>query len=432
METYQDEYHEKNRNKVCVVCYRKGQRSLSQKEADAIEEHLIQGYKKSNQDFPCAICEGCHLLLSRKIASKNVCFPVIESYDSNRPKSLRSVGACNCKICQVATSNGLASLSESRKRKANRGRPKTYEDTVGITPSSYKICSTCFAKIFKGFNHKCSNSRRDKIENIEQLITSPKSAEVFASRVLKKNEMGTLQTLGPNKLKVNQSTVKKELFSTDDISVMQKDLQLSTRQTFALAQDIRAASGSRKCIESEMKMKIMHKNHELDDFFEHRMLDYKVLNKETKSEETISQHTIVCSNLASLVDKIIEKRKLNNSAMIRIGLDGGGGFIKLVLSVFELNSIDKVKRTFSLATKFKDSGVKKAFIAAIVPEITENYFNMKKIWINVGMHLFNRKFTIATDLKLCNILLGLMSHSSMHPCCWCDIDKHNLDAKGKL
>ena len=36
----------------------------------------------------------------------------------------------------------------------------------------------------------------------------------------------------------------------------------------------------------------------------------------------------------------------------------------------------------------------------------------------------------SSDLKLCNILLG-MSHSNCHPCCWCDIDKDNLHKKGK-
>ncbi len=49
----------------------------------------------------------------------------------------------------------------------------------------------------------------------------------------------------------------------------------------------------------------------------------------------------------------------------------------------------------------------------------------------MGLHKLKYKYTIATDLKLCNIMLGLMSHSSMHPCCWCDIDMNNLHKKGK-
>ena len=47
------------------------------------------------------------------------------------------------------------------------------------------------------------------------------------------------------------------------------------------------------------------------------------------------------------------------------------------------------------------------------------------------MHSIERPFTIAKDLKLCNILLGLMNHSSNHPCCWCNITKNNLAKKGQ-
>ena len=52
--------------------------------------------------------------------------------------------------------------------------------------------------------------------------------------------------------------------------------------------------------------------------------------------------------------------------------------------------------------------------------------------MEAGIDMLERKFTIATDLKLCNILLGLMSHSSCHPCCWCDIKKDDLRNNGVL
>lgn len=39
---------------------------------------------------------------------------------------------------------------------------------------------------------------------------------------------------------------------------------------------------------------------------------------------------------------------------------------------------------------------------------------------------------IATDLKLVNILLGLMAHGSSHPCIWCDSKKDRLHEAGAL
>ena len=78
----------------------------------------------------------------------------------------------------------------------------------------------------------------------------------------------------------------------------------------------------------------------------------------------------------------------------------------------------------------KDSGVKKAMIVAYVPDIQENDFNIKRLWVETGIDTLTWKFTIVTDLKLCNILLGMTSHSSSHPCSWCDVSKDNLTSKG--
>ena len=58
-------------------------------------------------------------------------------------------------------------------------------------------------------------------------------------------------------------------------------------------------------------------------------------------------------------------------------------------------------------------------------------FNFKDLQDQqTSLNSLQRDFTIATDLKLCNVLLGLQNHSSMHPCCWCNIDKNNLHQVG--
>ena len=69
-------------------------------------------------------------------------------------------------------------------------------------------------------------------------------------------------------------------------------------------------------------------------------------------------------------------------------------------------------------------------VIGIVPEIQENYFNVERLWLEMSIDKLSRSFTIPTDLKLRNILLGLMSHSSQHPCCWCNVGKGNLSARG--
>ena len=106
--------------------------------------------------------------------------------------------------------------------------------------------------------------------------------------------------------------------------------------------------------------------------------------------------------------------------------------MKICLSAFDLNEpVSLQEKGKKFGKIFKNSGVKKVLILAIVPDIPENYWNLKKLWIESGIHRIKQKFVIATDLKLCNILLGLMSQSSLHPCCWCDTDKHNLKECGE-
>ena len=39
---------------------------------------------------------------------------------------------------------------------------------------------------------------------------------------------------------------------------------------------------------------------------------------------------------------------------------------------------------------------------------------------------------ISCDLKMANNIYEIQSHSSKHPCCWCDVDSNNLSECGSL
>ena len=91
------------------------------------------------------------------------------------------------------------------------------------------------------------------------------------------------------------------------------------------------------------------------------------------------------------------------------------------MSVFDIDD-PYSKSNSSMSKKFKESGVKRVFLLGLVPDVSESY---------CGLENLDRRFTVATDLKLCNILLGMMSHSSCHPCSWCEVSKEDLHQKGK-
>ena len=57
--------------------------------------------------------------------------------------------------------------------------------------------------------------------------------------------------------------------------------------------------------------------------------------------ENFKQHVATCHDLNGLVEKVIQKMNINEERMlIKIGMDGGGGFMKICLWIFEINESD--------------------------------------------------------------------------------------------
>lgn len=93
---------------------------------------------------------------------------------------------------------------------------------------------------------------------------------------------------------------------------------------------------------------------------------------------------------------------------------------------------DNVRQRYTdgvAAKKFRDTGVKKLFLLGLVPSAQEHYENVSKLWLLLKINQLN--CTVATDLKLANILTGIMTHSSNHPCTYCNAVKGNLDQMGE-
>lgn len=182
----------------------------------------------------------------------------------------------------------------------------------------------------------------------------------------------------------------------------------------------------------------MHKqNHILDKYFAEEELTF-VRKDGDKVTEYLKRTIVFCTDVAGLIDDIIEKRGLSADIIIRLGIDGGGGFLKIAVSVFEIDSSPNTsgvrRKLFSagIDSTLKNTGVKRIFILALVANIPENYENIKRLWVHTGLHNLTKSFYIASDLKLSNIMLGLMSHSSLHPCTWCTANKYHLEKEGEL
>ena len=122
-----------------------------------------------------------------------------------------------------------ASINNALAEKKKRGRLKIQE-----TPERefYKICLHCVSRIGSGYPHDCY-SRRGKVDNITELLTNTQtSSERVASQIILNTETRFLAILG-SKVKVvssGETALKKQLFSAEQMSFVQKDLNLSNNQ----------------------------------------------------------------------------------------------------------------------------------------------------------------------------------------------------------
>ena len=74
--------------------------------------------------------------------------------------------------------------------------------------------------------------------------------------------------------------------------------------------------------------------------------------------------------------------------------------------------------------KFKDTGVKRLFIAAIVPKTPENNHNQKQLIQSLGME--GLEWSCTTDLKMASNLIGKSLGQPTYGCPLCDMPKPYL------
>lgn len=236
--TDNDLYHNESRKRVCVICYRKGNRHLSSNDVKSIQDFVIKDYDTENEDFPEAICNGCVLLLSKLRNGQRVNLPQPTDYDPQRTNLvLRGSKTCSCRICTIAHCD----LQSAVKMKKKPGRPKS-ENATEVLPNM-KICGNCFSQLYPGCSHskEACKSKRIKVDNVSSLVDTPKKCtkEQVASRVL--DEAGTtLTTLGRKKIVSSQARIESTQFlSAQNMCQIQNNLDLSDRQTLKLAQNVR-------------------------------------------------------------------------------------------------------------------------------------------------------------------------------------------------
>ena len=112
---------------------------------------------------------------------------------------------------------------------------------------------------------------------------------------------------------------------------------------------------------------------------------------------------------------VILKKSYENcyTLQIKIGADRVDNFVNSVCLHLTLTLLCPSKNDTGLSKRFKDL----IFLIPVVQDVKENYMNVKKVLRSLRLQKLGRKFKIATDLKLCNAILGMMSPKYSHSCC---------------
>ena len=432
--------HDDYRKCICLLCMGKSKdmREISNEQRHLIDQYIVSGLDKCDNRLPNALCGSCRLFLYEVKSDPKTDISSLDIFDHsklNSPKPItRTSPSCSCLICELGTARlRVTDFNSTFSTKKSVGRPPLTISSSQMFP--LKLCSICLSVIAKGKPHSCTVSQRH--ENVHSFIQSgpSKSGEKIATKVLKDVSMNNnTKTLALSQRRGRP--IKVELFpgkentehnyTVKDMATLRKDLNLSTNTTLQLAQGMRAASKSKKSVDKGLKRFLIASNQQLDDFFTVENVDFGGQGVKP---------VVFCSAVGELVNFILlERRMFEDGLECKVGVDSGGGFLKICLNIFSHEefkdtpkSMKRRKYSDGVCVKnTKNTSVNKLLIIAIVPGLPENYENVSILYDilkfdQIGEDYY--KIRYAADLKMINLLLGLMAHSSAHPCSWCTIDK---------
>ncbi|MEE4247028.1 MAG: hypothetical protein V2I33_16565 [Kangiellaceae bacterium] len=190
----------------------------------------------------------------------------------------------------------------------------------------------------------------------------------------------------------------------------------------------------RDSFEAGVTLQLESRDKTLDEYFDVTELQMQV------SKDAAGQRRVVfCKDVERLLRSVAEQRQVDlDDCMVKVGMDGGGSFLKVFASLISRSasagaaaasasgdhSMRRSGRRSATNSDFKDGGVKKLLLLAVVEDVPETHVNMQNI-----LHLLSLESldcVCSMDMKLANIILGLQGSSSAHPCIWCSMHRQDF------
>ena len=249
---------------------------------------------------------------------------------------------------------------------------------------------------------------------------------------------------GGQKLSVSLNMkVNKPQFTHENLQRLQVLKSDSDRGIKKVAQAIRHVFG-RNSVEAGLSQKLTERNQSLEQFFEVRSFSLKVkpgTNNSNKEDVSVLDENgyvdinvpgVVAKDLDTLVKEVVDSRQYNAGDIeVICGLDNGQNFNKIGFIVKEKTSNSSEENPKGLFNNsFKDSGVKKLILAAVIPNCPENYHNQKNMLCALG--LSGLEWGTTVDLKMALCLCGKSGGLLTYGCPFCDMPKPYKESEYNL
>ncbi len=453
--------HESCVKALCLLCLNKrALRPLTENQKILVKQYVFHKFEEYEQFLPNGLCNHCRCQLSSLPGQSPEHFTLLPDFEQIvQDFCAGRVGGhdCSCELCVVATwskkkggskppssqylrsqlQQGAAKQSTGLESKPSMSPAVLSHPCSPNTPTSSLSpsvrCSFCHSVISSpSASHDCNPSVRRK--NLLGELTPKGKANAAACYVREQVEATESPVVAlanprgrPTEVTVASSKAKRCLIKPPPLSHetlfhMQDVAGLSNNALLKQGQVIRQQTQNRQAIAGNLKAALVARGHRLSPFFGFKNLSYLVKgDKVSDSRQTVSKPTILVKDLNGLINFVGAEREVTKYRL-KLGLDGGGGFLKATLNVIEdtppLSPTSPLAKKPALDSfKFLDTGVKKLFIIGLAQNVPECYENVKTLVRELPLDV---TFCTSADLKMLNILVGIGPHSSSCPCTWCE------------
>ena len=219
------------------------------------------------------------------------------------------------------------------------------------------LCRICWGEVAPGKHKSCGKALRQ--ENLREDL-SPMTRQMLASETLKEEfnkakeagqeEVVSLKTRHGPRLEVKSKNVRVEsaVFTTEMMDKFRAQIHMSKRTALKSARFFKEAFGGK--LEPGMQEYVYDANTCLSDFFTVERMEFLAFDYEyddgkpistKKTLQTVVRDIVYCNDVEGLIFFLKLERALDDDAIIKIGIDGGQGSLKVCLTIHSQKDEDE-------------------------------------------------------------------------------------------